>query len=298
VASLWDVPRCDEAGYRVWGRILGKMLEFVRSSAREVQLLASLPIPHETFEKGLAMFLEGELLAAGSGGGIASAFLQIAYPWLATQGSAQLPGGAEPPEGALAGILAVNALTRGAFTSAAGSLAQGAYALVPTRFESRCGREVDEAGLLAEGGAASLCERLSLFDRVPSGIQLITDVTASLDRSYRPAAVNRLIATLVRAARTQGTATLFEPNAELTWRAVERSLGAILTALYEEGGLRGANVAEAFSVACNRSTMTQNDLDNGRLIAQVIVQPSVPVERIIIALTLADGGRLALRGGV
>jgi phage tail sheath protein FI len=262
-----------------------------------VQLLASLPIPHETFEKGLTAYLERELLATGSGNGIASSFLQIVYPWLVTSGSGRLPGGAEPPEGALAGILAITALTRGAFASAAGTLVQGASAFVPATFESHCGREDEGAVLPAEGGGVTLCERVSLFDQVPRGMQLITDVTASIDPSYRPAPVNRLVATVVRAARTQGTATVFEPNSEMTWRAVERGLGAILTALYEEGGLTGANAAEAFAVTCDMSTMTRNDLDNGRLIAQVTVQPSVPVERISIALTLADGGRLALRGG-
>src|SRR5256885_8451213 len=40
-----------------------------------------------------------------------------------------------------------------------------------------------------------------------------------------------------------------------------------------DGALQGATAEEAFFVKCDRTTMTQDDLDNGRLIAIVGVAP-------------------------
>ena len=58
--------------------------------------------------------------AAGGEAPLASAFLQLAVPWLATAESERMPGGLMPADGVLAGLLARNALERGAFRSAAG----------------------------------------------------------------------------------------------------------------------------------------------------------------------------------
>ena len=48
-----------------------------------------------------------------------------------------------------------------------------------------------------------------------------------------------------------------------------------------KGALAGATPKEAFFVRCDRSTMTQHDLDNGRLICLVGVAPLRPAEFVI-----------------
>jgi len=80
------------------------------------------------------------------------------------------------------------------------------------------------------------------------------------------------------------------------WRRVEQSLGQLLTAFWREGGLGGASPQEAFSVRCDRSTMSQNDLDNGRLRAEVSILPLAAVERITVVLDLTGGGVAAALG--
>ena len=52
----------------------------------------------------------------------------------------------------------------------------------------------------------------------------------------------------------------------------------------------------AFVVRCGRDTMTQADLDNGRLVAEIELVPAQPVLRILVVLALRDGQPiLALR---
>ena len=57
--------------------------------------------------------------------------------------------------------------------------------------------------------------------------------------------------------------------------------------LYNEwvaGGLLGEKPAKAYFVQCDRSTMTQNDLDNGRLVSLVGVAPVRPAEFVIFRI--------------
>ena len=68
----------------------------------------------------------------------------------------------------------------------------------------------------------------------------------------------------------------------------------LLGGLLEIGALRGATPEEAFQVRCDRSTMTQNDIDNGRVIVTVIFDPAVPIGRIVVVLAIGEGGSVVL----
>jgi phage tail sheath protein FI len=48
--------------------------------------------------------------------------------------------------------------------------------------------------------------------------------------------------------------------------------------------LLGAKPEDAFFVRCDRTTMTQNDLDNGRLICLVGISPVKPAEFVIFRI--------------
>jgi len=57
--------------------------------------------------------------------------------------------------------------------------------------------------------------------------------------------------------------------------------------LYNEwrgGALLGASPREAYFVRCDRSTMTQNDLDNGRLICLIGVAALKPAEFVVFRI--------------
>lgn len=286
-----QAPRCDENGFQVWSRVMTRLLRFMRGMTREAHLIASLPLASEDIKEDFKHYVLNKWFrknGIATEQDIRSAFLQLCYPWVKTNESDMLPDQALPPEGVLTGMLAANALSRGVFRSTAGINVLHAYDLFPTEFFT----PTDEAG----DAHADFYRHISVFARVPGAIQLISDVTTSDDECYRPAVVSRLMSLIIRAARNQGRSTLFEPMSYATWRAVEKSLSTLLMSVFDAGGLRGRNADDAFAVQCNASTMTQNDIDNGRLIASVSFQPAIPVQRIQVALSLEQGGQVVLQG--
>jgi hypothetical protein len=308
LARRFPAPRCDEAGYRDWAHALWLVANMISRQQREVQLVAAVPIPRQgtRAEGNLLDFLltNPEDMTAGRGplaaspstqlGGLSSAFVQLAYPWVATPGSGNLPEGIESPDAVLAGMLARNALTRGSFHSAAGLGTADVHDIYP-----RLPRH--QLVGLPRGGAAlklisgrSLLERVSLFGQTASGLRLLSDVTTSLDESYRQACVNRLVSTIVRAARRLGEESVFEASGERLWLQLRQRMSDLLKGLLAAGALRGSKPADAFQVRCDRSTMSQNDLDQGRIIAYVQFDAAVPIERITVALAMDEGGQVSL----
>lgn len=185
----------------------------------------------------------------------------------------------------LAGVLARSALTRGAFRSAAGVHLADVYDVVPS---------LSREQLTAPTAGLDLSDRVSLLGPTPGGLRLLSDVTTAADPWYRLAPVNRLVSVIVRAARTLGEDSAFEPSSEQTWADVRGRLGELLRALFQAGALQGATAAEAFQVRCDRSTMSQTDIDDGRVIAEVEFQAAAPVERLTVVLALDEGGAVSL----
>jgi len=311
-ALVQQEPRCNLGGYAVWASALGLVANLLRRLQREVQLVAALPLPLPesdgaiALQDYLALLVEGERsdadsatgepvfvppLAYGVGDhpqGLASAFVQLVYPWVRTPGSLRLPGQLESPEGVLIGLLARNALTRGSFRSAAGLPLADVNGLEPA---------LTRAQLFTPHGQArphTLLERVSLLGPTPAGLRLLSDVTTSLSDSYRPASVNRLVTAIVRAARSLGEAVSFEPAAESLWNRLKSDLDALLLGLWQAGALAGASPGQAFSVRCDRTTTRQADLDNGRVIAEVQFTAAVPIEQIHVVLALSQGGQVSL----
>jgi len=76
-----------------------------------------------------------------------------------------------------------------------------------------------------------------------------------------------------------------EPNGEALWEAVRRRVAdEILFPLWREGRLLGSKPEEAFFVRCDRTTMTQADLDAGRLVVLVGFAPLRPAEFVIVRI--------------
>jgi phage tail sheath protein FI len=296
-------PRCDETGYRHWALAIQRTAAFLRTRLREIQLVASVPLPHRNAdvyhmgrrwlgEDGIYPFL----VAGGFWKSMESAFVQLVYPWVRTAGAATLPEGLESPDAVLTGVIARNTLLRGAFRSAAGLRLTGVDDVHPIvgrgDLEARppvaALRGIDTLGMI---------ERVSVLGPTPGGLKVLSDVTTAPNESYRQAGVNRLFSVLVRAARRTGEATMFEPSNERTWVALRRRLENLLLRFFRAGAFRGQQPREAFSVRCDRTTMTQNDLDNGRIIAHLEFDAAPSIERIRVVLTLSEGGQVSLSAG-
>jgi hypothetical protein len=290
-------PRlADDPGLSAWASSVSALARIV-AQRRDVQLVASVPlaIPGTLADAGLLEALvQLDRSVHVDEGGVSSAFVQLVWPWLRGDTSGNLPGGVEPPEGAVLGALARSVLRSGAFHSAAGEPLRGLRGVEPELSLASRRRPVPWGDRRA-AARRSLEERVTLIGDTPRGFELRSDVTTSLGESYRPAAVQRLVSMLVRAARRMGDELAFEPSGESLWAAVRRGMHSILLALWHEGALAGDSPVDAFDVRCDRSTMTQDDIDAGRAICRVSFQAAAPIERISVVLQLV-GGRVSLSG--
>jgi phage tail sheath protein FI len=80
---------------------------------------------------------------------------------------------------------------------------------------------------------------------------------------------------------------VFEPNEEPLWVRLRRSITDFLTRAWRSGALQGRTADEAFFVRCGRDTMTQDDIDGGRLVCQVGLAPIKPAEFVILRIQWA-----------
>ena len=128
----------------------------------------------------------------------------------------------------------------------------------------------------------------------PDAPRVLSDVTTSLSPAHRPASVGRLTAAILRTARHLGDSVVFEPSGPLLWLKIRTHLERLLADFYTAGALHGASATDAYSVRCDETTTSQNDLDNGRVVAEVRFAPSQPVGLIIVVLALREGGVTAV----
>jgi len=96
--------------------------------------------------------------------------------------------------------------------------------------------------------------------------------------------VRRHFPYLERSIETSTYLAVFEPNGERLWANVTQTITSFLYNEWYSGALLGAKPEEAFFVRCDRSTMTQNDIDNGRMICLIGVAPLRPAEFVIFRI--------------
>jgi hypothetical protein len=114
--------------------------------------------------------------------------------------------------------------------------------------------------------------------------------TLSSDPDWKYINVRRLFIFIERSIDRGTQWVVFEPNDEPLWQRVKRVITAFLTQVWRDGALMGRTPEQAFYVKCDRTTMTQNDIDNGRLILQIGIAPVKPAEFVIFRIGQWTGG--------
>ena len=89
---------------------------------------------------------------------------------------------------------------------------------------------------------------------------------------------------LVAIRGADGEGVFFEPSGEVLWLKIRTQLERLLGDFYAAGAFLGATANEAYSVRCDATTTSQNDLDNGRLICLIGVAPLRPAEFVIFRI--------------
>jgi phage tail sheath protein FI len=197
--------------------------------------------------------------------GLDSAFGALYYPWLYVDEDAL------PPSGFVCGIYARHDANRGVHSAPANEAA-----LSVTRLEKNV-NHADQEILNSEG--------INTFRDVPGqGVLLWGARTLSPDSEWKYINVRRFLIYLEHSIE-QGTQwATFEPNDERLWANIRSAIEDFLLGVWRDGGLFGTKPEEAFFVRCDRTTMTQNDLDNGRLVCLVGVAPTKPAEFVIFRI--------------
>jgi phage tail sheath protein FI len=202
-------------------------------------------------------------------------WLLLPYPFPTAPGP--VPLYPVPPSGHVVGIYARTDIQRGVHKAPANETVRGAFGLQRT---------------LSNG-------EQDLLNPYPVNINVIRDfrpnsrgirvwgarvITSDTDWKY--VNVRRLLIFIEHSIERGLQWVVFEPNAEPLWARVRRVISNFLTTVWRNGALEGTKVEEAFFVKCDRTTMTQTDIDNGRLIVQVGVAPVKPAEFVIVRIGL------------
>jgi uncharacterized protein len=204
------------------------------------------------------------------------------FPWLIAPD--QLEAGATrrfPPSGFVAGIYARTDERRGVWKAPAGNEAdvRGAIGL------ANVVAEVENSAINLRG--------INCIRGFPAGILVWGARTLHgsdrLDSDWKYVNVRRLAIFLELSIEHGLNWVVLEPNGEPLWARVRKSVHGFMTSLWRSGALTGAREQEAFFVRCDRNTMTQDDIDNGRVICVVGFAPVRPAEFVIIRIELKAG---------
>lgn len=212
---------------------------------------------------------------------VVSEYAALYAPWFTVRDpetSLEIP---VPPGGHIAGIYARSDSEHGVHKAPANEQVRGIQDL---------NRSINKAEQKSLNPKGVNCVR-SFRGR---GIRVWGARTTSSDPSWKYVNVRRLFM-YIEESIDEGTQwVVFEPNNQELWARVRQTISNFLTGVWEDGALMGSTPDEAFYVKCDRSTMTQSDIDNGRLICEIGVAPVKPAEFVIFRISQwtagAEGG--------
>ncbi|MBK8814422.1 MAG: phage tail sheath family protein [Methylococcaceae bacterium] len=207
-------------------------------------------------------------------GKLDSKYAALYYPWIKIVDPLDPDGRREifvPPSGFVAGIYARTDVNNGVFKAPANEVTLGGIG-----FE-----------LLLNKAQQDILNPLGIncfrfFEG--RGFRLWGARTISSDPEWKYISVRRYFAYLEHSIDKGTQWAVFENNNEPLWSNVRNTIADFLVNEWRNGALMGLKPDEAFFVRCDRSTMTQNDLDNGRLICLIGVAVVKPAEFVIFRI--------------
>jgi phage tail sheath protein FI len=198
--------------------------------------------------------------------------LAMYHPWVVIADPRRIADTIEvPPAGFIAGVYASTDVRRGVHKAPANETVIGALG-----FNQEINRFQQE--LLNPDGINCLRSFPGRGHRVWGGR------TLSSDPEWKYLNVRRYFLYLQRSIDKSTQWVVFEPNGERLWANMRTTVEDFLYNEWFSGRLLGSSPKQAYFVRCDRSTMTQNDLDNGRLVCEIGVAPLKPAEFVIFRI--------------
>lgn len=203
---------------------------------------------------------------------IDSDYAALYHPWIQVYDSLNKKPAYIPPSGAVAGIYARSDIERGVHKAPANEVVYNAIGLEVLYNKA-------EQDILNPAG-------VNLIRALPGqGIRVWGARTTSSNSLWKYVNVRRLFIYLEESIKAETNWAVFEPNDEMLWSRVGRTIRAFLRDMWRNGALVGSTEDQAFFVNIGRDTMSQNDILNGRLICEIGVAPSRPAEFVIFRIT-------------
>lgn len=198
------------------------------------------------------------------------------YPWIQVMNTDLQKPVKIPPSGAVAGIYARSDNQRGVQKAPANEVVAGALGLERLVTDK-------EQELLNPAG-------INVIRSMPGrGIRVWGARTLN-QGEWKYINVRRLFMYLEESIDNATKWVVFEPNDERLWAQVRASVNEFLLRVWRDGALMGNKAEDAFFVKCDRTTMTQSDIDNGYLIVMIGVAPVKPAEFVVFKIAQYAGG--------
>jgi hypothetical protein len=200
-----------------------------------------------------------------------SPFGAIYYPWVRAVDPATGSDLHLPPSGFVCGIYARVDVNRGVWKAPANE-----ELVIATGLE----RDVSRAESTRLNDVHVNCLR-----RIPGkGVLVMGARTVSTDPEWKYVNVRRYFLFLETSIDRGTRWAVFEPNGDRLWAEVRRVVENFLRLQFRAGALAGSRPDEAFVVRCDRTTMTQSDIDQGRLVCLIGVALVRPAEFVIFRI--------------
>lgn len=200
-----------------------------------------------------------------------SKYAALYYPWITIANPLRDERLNLPPSGFVAGIYARNDTEHAVFKAPANEVVR-----LAVDFEQRINKAQQDV-LNPQG--------INCFRFFPDrGFLLWGARTISDDSEWKYVSIRRYFAYLEHSIDKGTQWVVFENNGPQTWTNVRHTIEDFLLNEWKMGGLLGNKPEEAYFVRCDLSTMTQNDLDNGRLVCLIGVAVVKPAEFVIFRI--------------
>lgn len=201
-----------------------------------------------------------------------SSYAAMYHPWLQCYDPLDNRNVYLPPSGSVAGIYGRTDTARGVHKAPANEIVRNCTGL------SVKYNDAEQAKLNPKG--------INLIRRLPGqGIRVWGARTCSSDGNWKYVNVRRLFIFIEESIRVNTNWAVFEPNDEILWSRVEGTIRVFLTTQWRNGALAGSTADEAFFINIGKSTMTEDDILNGRLICVIGVAPVRPAEFVVFRIT-------------
>lgn len=200
-----------------------------------------------------------------------SSYAAFYYPWIVTADPRTGARKLIPPGGTVLGVYARSDTERGVFKAPANEIVRGALAL---EYEINDNMQDD---LNPKG--------VNVIRSFPGrGIRVWGARTITSNALWKYVSVRRLFIFLERAIYEGTQWVVFEPNDDRLWARVIDTIRLFLRSQWRLGALFGRTEQEAFFITCDRTTMSQDDILNGRLICEIGIAPVRPAEFVIFRI--------------